>query len=486
MVKTERRPHPGGAFRIRIAALTLAAAALGPAPGERSPAFNDDPGWDGHRNRMVPSPAPRTRQDFGHRSSNRAGGKVPGEIGGRVQRSATPAWYAKVIPTRTLEDRLSASGTFAVTGDDGGSGMLFGWFHETSSGWRTPNSLAFRIDGNGDKYWVFFEYGTRNWLTAGAGTFEGPRYQTTPTKPFPADGTVHRWTLTYDPKGNDGGGTVTLGLDGQTYPLDLEPGHKADGAMFNRFGMFNQQNTGGGLEVYFDDLVLDGTAEDFRGDPAWEGRGNSVEFEDRIRRPWNDFGFRPTSYAGGRPGELGGIIWRDEQAAYYGDRVGPLTLEDELSASGTLALTKAGSDSGVYLGWFNADAKKGKDVPEHVTPQEGLLALLIEGPSRVGHYVRPAYRTADGAGKTPDEGPILRPDGQVHRWSIRYSPQEADGRGRVTVTLDDRARSIDLEPGHRARGATFDRFGLFNHQSGGHMVEIGLDDLTYTARPTGP
>ena len=69
--------------------------------------------------------------------------------------------------------------------------MLFGWFHETSRGWRTLNSLAFRIDGNGGKYWVFFEYGTRNWLTGGGGTFDGPRYQTTRTKPFPADGTVH-------------------------------------------------------------------------------------------------------------------------------------------------------------------------------------------------------------------------------------------------------------------------------------------------------
>ena len=470
-----------------VAALSLAASAMGPAPDERTEVFCADPGWDGYRNHLVPSPAPVTRQYFGHRASNRAGGKEPGEIGGRIQRSATPAWYAKVIPTRTFEDRLTASGTFAVTGDDGGSGMLFGWFHETSRGWRTPNSLAFRIDGNGGKYWVFFEYGTRNWLTGGGGTFEGPRYQTTRTKPFPADGTVHRWSLTYDPLGN--GGSVDRSPSNWTArPIRCpsRPGHKADGAAFNRFGMFNQQTTGGGLEVYFDDLVLDGTPEDFRRDPGWEGRGNSVEFEDRVRRPWNDFGFRPTANAGGQPGELGGIIWRDEKPAYYADRVGPLTLDDELSASGTLALTKAGSDSGVYLGWFNAADKKGKDVPEHQAPQENLLGLLIEGPSRVGHYVRPAYRTSGGAGGIPDAGPILRPDGRVHRWSIRYSPREAGGRGRVTVTLDGHARSLDLAPGHRARGAAFDRFGLFNHQSGGHMVEIYLDDLTYTARDGGP
>jgi len=121
-----------------------------------------------------PSPAPSTRQDFGHRASNRAGGKEPGEIGGRIQRSATPASYAKVIPERTLDARLTASGKFAVRSNDGGSGMLFGWFHDTSRGWRTPNSLAFRIDGNGGKYWVFFEYGTRNWLTGGGETWIAP------------------------------------------------------------------------------------------------------------------------------------------------------------------------------------------------------------------------------------------------------------------------------------------------------------------------
>jgi len=226
--------------------------------------------------------------------------------------------------------------------------------------------------------------------------------------------------------------------------------------------------------------------QDFDGDPGWEGRGNRVKFEDRGIRPLHDFGHSPTAHAGGEPGEIGGIVWRDESPAYYGDRVGPLTLEDELFASGKVVFTKASSDSGVYLGWFDSTAKKNKAVPEHDAPQENLLGLLIEGPSRVGHYVRPAYRTADGAGGSPDEGPILRPDGKVHRWTIRYSPRDAGGRGRVTITLDDKALSMDLTAGHRTRGARFDRFGLFNHQSGGHFVEIYLDDLTYTAEPGGP
>jgi hypothetical protein len=40
---------------------------------------------------------------------------------------------------------------------------------------------------------------------------------------------------------------------------------------------------------------------------------------------------------------------------------------------------------------------------------------------------------------------------------------------------------LDREPGHRALGAIFNRFGLFNVQSGGHFVELYLDDLSDTA-----
>jgi hypothetical protein len=147
-----------------------------------------------------------------------------GEIGGWIQRSLTPASFAKVIPTRTLNDRLSASGKFAVTRDDSTSGTLFGWFHETSRGWRTPNLVVFRLDGNGGKYWVFYEYGTRHWLTGGGGCFEGDRYQTTPTKPFKADGTTHTWSLDYDPAAADGNGLMTFVLDGKVYPQPLARG----------------------------------------------------------------------------------------------------------------------------------------------------------------------------------------------------------------------------------------------------------------------
>ena len=41
---------------------------------------------------------------------------------------------------------------------------------------------------------------------------------------------------------------------------------------------------------------------------------------------------------------------------------------------------------------------------------------------------------------------------------------------------------MDLTPGHKTIGGTFDRFGIFNLQSGGHYVELYLDDVSYSAR----
>ncbi|MEX2285929.1 MAG: hypothetical protein WD648_02495 [Planctomycetaceae bacterium] len=450
--------------------------------------FDTDPGWEGLRNRLLPPRPPVVKQHFGYARTNLAGGRGAGEIGGTIQRSSTRAWYAKSIAEVTLNDRLTATGQFAVTRADSSSGMMFGWFNETSRGWRTPNSLAFRIDGNGAKYWMFYEYGTRNWRTGGGGAFEGDRYQTTETPPFRADGTVHRWSLSYDPRLKEQPGVLTFQVDDRRYTQEVAPEHKADEATFNRFGIWNVQIGGESLDVFFDDLVVNGERESFDADPQWMGAGNEVEFTERVIRPLHDFGYSGTNHACGKPGEVGGIIFRDERPAFYAGACVPLTLDDELQASGRLAFLQAGSDSGICLGWFNASAKREKNTPEHEDRQRSYVAVMIEGPSRVGHYFRPAYSTATGAGGAPmsdptsgKERPLIRPDGKVHRWSLAYSPRAANGRGQIAITLDGERHTLDLAQGERASGATFDRFGLFNIQAGGHHVEIYLDDLKYTS-----
>ena len=52
--------------------------------------------------------------------------KSPGEMGGQLQRASEPAFYAdKLGPARTLDDKLSASGSFALTKSEGGAGIFY-------------------------------------------------------------------------------------------------------------------------------------------------------------------------------------------------------------------------------------------------------------------------------------------------------------------------------------------------------------------------
>ncbi|HEY6227703.1 MAG TPA: hypothetical protein VI282_11330 [Verrucomicrobiae bacterium] len=444
--------------------------------------FDADPKWETFTTRRALTEWPRVKQDFGWNARRFPGAKSDGQIGGLISRSTLPASYACVIAEKNLNQRLSASGKFRVTKNFGNSGALFGWFNETSRGWRTPNSLVFRLDGNGPGFWVFYEYGTRHGLTAGRGCFEGDRYQTTPTKPFAADGAVHEWAIDYDPTGAKDAGVVTFTLDGKTWTLPLGEDDKRDGAVFNRFGILNQQLSGDGLEVWFSDLVLDGERVDLSSDLQWEARGAKVEFTDRIVRPFNDAGWHATARAGGKPGELGGVFWRDDPPSFYATSVGKLTLDDELFASGRIALSRGATDSGVYFGWFNAASKTNRGARDREITQTNSLAIAIEGPSRIGHYFRAACWDANGKGVLQNSGPILLPDSKARQWSLRYSPRAARGRGQITVTLDDEKTAIDLPEGMRERGATFDHFGFFNFQPDGHYVEVFVDDLVFSTR----
>jgi hypothetical protein len=440
--------------------------------------FARDPDWEARNNLPDPSTCVTKTQDFGYSRSRHAGGE-PGEIGGRVSRSVTPAVYAMPIRPRSLQQRLRASGRFSVTQSEGGSGVLVGWFNQTSRGWRTPNSLVFRIDGESDRFRVFFEYGTQTWKTGGGRTFEG-RYQVTKTPLHRADGTPHTWSLDYEPAGADGAGEITYTLDGKKYTARLGPGHKGEGAVFDRFGIMNVQMSGDGITVWLDDLVIDGVKQDFAADPGWEGKGNRATFRDCVRRPYHDFGYRQTDRAGGEPGEIGGIVWRIESinpqnAGYYGTPVGRLSLNDELRASGKISLHQAAADSAVLIGWFNAHTPIG-------APPDNFLGLLVEGPSRIGHYVRPAWASSDDQREIMSTGPIIRPDDASHDWTLHYDPNADTGRGVITMSLDGQTITMPLSELARKGNAAFNRFGLVTWHRGGHFVDIYFDDLSFTAR----
>jgi hypothetical protein len=471
-------------FLVSLVPLAGAQAAEPASPASQD--FAADPDWDGFRNRLLPESLPMVRQDFGYSPTRHAGGSDPGELGGRVQRSVRRASYGKAIPVRTLKDPLHATGRLAVTHAEGGSGAMIGWFHETSRGWRTPNSVAMRIDGNGGKYWLFYEYGTRHGMTGGGGAYEGDRYQTTPTPPFRTGPRVHDWELQYTPGDDDEDGRLDFRIDDRRYTIKVAREHKEDSAQLNRFGIWNVQIAGSELHCYLDDLVVDGQRISLDKDPQWQADGNRVEYQQRVKRPYHDFGYSATNHAGGTTGEIGGILFRDERPAYYAAPTGKLSLEDELKASGKLVFLDASADSGCYLGWFDSQTKQNNDTPEHEARQKNYLAIMIEGPSRVGHYVRPSYGTSQGKGLTTMEDDagkawsVLRPDKQVHDWSIHYRPQAAKGRGTITVTLDEKSQTLTLRPDDKKLGTRFDRFGFFNMQAGGHHVRLYADDVTFT------
>ena len=98
-------------------------------------------------------PAPRSvRQDFGYSPTAHAGGQ-PGEIGGFVTPAAEPAYYAVRLPAATFETPLSASGTLAC--GERPFHLLVGFFNAgTLKEWRTPNSIALRLNGRGDRFFA--------------------------------------------------------------------------------------------------------------------------------------------------------------------------------------------------------------------------------------------------------------------------------------------------------------------------------------------
>lgn len=487
--------------RLLLSCVMITGIGIAPTPVRAEPAtktesFDRDPNWDRSNNRPADrdDQPVRIRQDLGYSSTAHAGG-ARGEMGGLVHAAAEPAWYAKVIPETTFDQPLAASGTFAVA--DGGTNLLLGFFNAgTAKEWRTPNTIAFRINGRGKRFFAYLEYCTSTWRAGADGPVSFPMTEDKQTGRkslvgFPAGMKVHRWELRYDPAGNDGGGAITATIDDQTSVCHLSEGHKADGATFNRFGIVNvMKSADSGSEIFVDDVTIIGEKESFDADPRWDGQGNRTEFLTHNVRPLFDFGYSATHFADGKSaGELGGLIFRGDcrypgRMAYYADRVGPLTLDQPIRAFGKVVLRRGVSDSTTLFGFFNvAAAMRSNDSQNQALP-EGVLGINIEGPSSEGFCFYPVSRLPGRDGVVSPDLRSLRilPDGRPHDWTLAYDPDDAAGRGRVTVTLDGRAIHLDLAEGDRSRGATFDRFGLVTPWIDGNGQVVYFDDVTYSVR----
>jgi hypothetical protein len=460
----------------------------------RTESFDHAPArWEGVNHRNTNFPARTVTQDFGFSPGTRHAGGEPGEAGGRLQPSGEAAYFAWRLPEPlSLDNPMVAEGRLTVPAGPGH--FMLGFFNaRTLNEWRTPNSLVLRLNARGETFHCHFEYTTARWR-AGAGVIGHiiPGERVT-ARELPA-GVPAPWRLAYDPNGAGGRGVITSTFQGVTARCELDPGHRADGARFTHFGLLSIPKTWDSAgEGWIDDVVVNGARYDFSQDPGWEGHGNRRTYLTTDTRPRFDFGWSPTRWAGGAAaGELGGLIFRGDcrepsRMACYGDPIGELTLDAPLEASGTLSMRRGVTDSTASIGFYHAvHSMRSNPSQKHSIPMD-YMGINIEGPSSEGFYFYPVYRAhGDGAkALSAREGraPRIHPDGSVHTWRLHYDPAGANGRGRITVSLDDQTCVLDLEEEHRAMGASFNRFGICTPWIDGNSVTVFFDDLTYTSGP---
>ena len=480
-------------YFMRLAVLWCLLAVIGePACGQfmlmQTETFDADPVWD-QRNNRATDPGPRQIvQNFGYAASSSNAGGAAGEIGGFITPAGEPAYYAKVIGEKSLNDAFSASGVLNVP--EGGGHTVIGFFNsDTVNEWRTANTVTLRIYGRGTYFYAYPEYGTANWR-AGAGALGGEAAIPTGSVDYP-------FSLSYDPAGAEGRGTVTATIGSYTSVVSLDSGHKGDGAIFDRFGIMNVVKSADDPgRVWLDDVTVDGQLHEFKTDPGWEGVNNRNTYMTTNVRPRFNFGYSAgTNHAGGaQGGEIGGQIFRGDSrtefggarmAFYGGELVDVLTLDDPLHAEGKVSFQRGVSDSTTLIGFFHSEGSMESNNSQNSATPENFVGAAIEGPSAEGFYFYPTYglepegvRASGGRGSpTP---PYIYPDGESHDWTLNYDPDANGGTGSITVSLDGQAVTLNLDPGHKQLGALFNRFGIITTHIDGNGQTVYFDDITYT------
>jgi hypothetical protein len=441
--------------------------------------FTVDPGWDGHNNR-INNPR-QIVQSFGFSSgTNNAGGST-GEVGGTITPAGEPAYYAKSITSKTLNDSMTASGKVKVTGK--GNTMLGFFYSGTVNEWRTQNSIALRLNGRGDgTFLAYAEYGTDLWRAGSTGDTTFNANQT------------YDWSLTYNPSGNGGNGQITGVIGTQNLVLNLDSGHKADEGVFNHFGLLNVAKSADDAgQVWIDNVAVNGgSTETFGSNPSWSNHNNSNTYNSNNVRFNFDFGHSSgTNFAGGAAaGEAGGHFFRGDsreagKMAFYGAELGEtLNMEDKLHAEGKIAMRRGVTDSTVHLGFFHDTDSVQVSSAQAISTPENFIGVTIEGPSSEGFFFYPSYNTdTEGTGSGGNRGstpPRIYPDNDVHTWSLDYDPAGAGGLGLITITLDGNTGTMTLGSGHQDVGALFNRFGFITPHIDGNGQTVYIDDVIWT------
>ena len=465
-------------------AISLAAAVVGASASAalgqmftRTENFNVDPNWDGRNNRATEPPPQLVTQNFGYKSSANAGGTL-GEVGGLITPVGESAYYGKALIPLSFNSTLTMSGSLKL---DGGGNVELGFFNNTTvNEWRTPNTVAFRLYGRGSYFLAYAEYGTSKWR---AGAVEFPTQFNTAS--------IHNFSLTYNPTGNGGSGQITANISGTPLTVNLDPGHKSDGASFNRWGFLNiSKSWDGAGQFWVDNATVNGVNHKFDNDPGWTAHNNDTTYLTTNVRPRFDFGYSATNHAGGAgSGEMGGQIFRGDsrpefdgkRMAYYGDVLDQtLDLNRPLMASGKLSFDRGVSDATTLIGFFHDDFSNQDDS---LGRGRDFLGAVIEGPSSEGHFFYPGYITDSpgvGAASRGNNLPYIYPNGVNHNWVLNYDPAANNGNGRIYLSLDGHEGYVNLQPGHKAIGAYFNRFGIITTHIDGNGQTVWLDDLTYT------
>lgn len=154
--------------------------------------------------------------------------------------------------------------------------------------------------------------------------------------------------------------------------------------------------------------------QDFSRDPGWDHYQNRIAGT-QMPRILQDFGWRRTNHTGSGPGEIGGRVENSRRQAYYALPLGkPLSFDDEISASGKLALRHIGLRGVGYIGFFNSKRHTWRvwsSLAFRIWEEDGLGQVMFD------------WMSSDWQARGAETAILLKPDGQVHTWSFRYEPQ---------------------------------------------------------------
>ena len=195
-----------------------------------------------------------------------------------------------------------------------------------------------------------------------------------------------------------------------------------------------------------------------------------------------DFGFSPTSFAGGESGEAGGVAARDGVRRMYVDvfEGGTLTLNDWIRASGKVAMRGDPGGANLVVGHSDSTLAGGASSAAN---RANKIGFNIAGPGQEGKGRFFSHiKLANGSRiETAFVNPVDMD--VIYEWDYVWNPDE----GTLTVTIENTEtgevfeRVESLNASQLEIGATFDSFGLTTRALSvlDATIEAFIDDVTY-------